>query len=161
MQAKADRHFDWIAAWERPVTHQCCAAARWVRLRLAASSRARHAYYCQLIEQVGICGEAELLAGPANLRLPSCHVAGAALLPPLALCLSHGLVASPLQLQGTHIVPDASQVKEELVAAKERRPPVRLAEPALHLDLPAALQQPPPRLDMCSACARLIEQVGV
>ncbi|KAI7836811.1 hypothetical protein COHA_009355 [Chlorella ohadii] len=50
------------------------------------------------------------------------------------------------------------QTKEELAAAEARRPPVLVAQPALHLDLPAALQQPPPRLDMCSACARRIQQ---
>ncbi|KAI7837610.1 hypothetical protein COHA_008536 [Chlorella ohadii] len=50
------------------------------------------------------------------------------------------------------------QTKEELAAAEARRPPVLVAQPALHLHLPAALQQPPPRLDMCSACARRLQQ---
>ncbi len=53
------------------------------------------------------------------------------------------------------------QVKEELAAAYARRTPVLVAEPALCLELPEELQQPPPRLDMCSACARLIQEVRV
>lgn len=56
--------------------------------------------------------------------------------------------------------PAALQVKEELAAAEARRPAVIVVEPALHLELAAALQQPPPRLDMCSACAQRIQKVS-
>ena len=56
--------------------------------------------------------------------------------------------------------PRALQIKEELAAAEARRPAVIDAQPALRLDLPAALQQPPPRLDMCSVCAGRFEKVG-
>lgn len=50
------------------------------------------------------------------------------------------------------------QVEEELAAAKARRPAVIAARPAVHLILPEALQQQPPRLDMCRECARWIEK---
>ena len=52
------------------------------------------------------------------------------------------------------------QIKEELAAAEARRPALIVAQPGLRLDLPAALQQPPPRLDMCSVCAGRFEKVG-
>ena len=52
------------------------------------------------------------------------------------------------------------QIKEELAAAEARRPALIVAQPALRLDLPAALQQPPPRLDMCSVCAGRFQKVG-
>ena len=55
--------------------------------------------------------------------------------------------------------PRALQIKEELAAAEARRLAVIAAQPALRLDLPAALQQPPPRLDLCSVCAGRFEKV--
>ncbi|PSC75789.1 hypothetical protein C2E20_1529 [Micractinium conductrix] len=88
--------YAWPAPWQ-----QCCAAAAWVRQRAAASYRALHDFYSQIIQQ------------------------------------------------GT----------EELAAAQARRPAVIAAEPTLHLDLSGALQQQPPRLDMCRACARWLEQL--
>ncbi|PSC73258.1 f-box and wd40 domain [Micractinium conductrix] len=100
-QAKAGMLARSAASFEHPSARECCAAARWVWARMAASYRARHAYYCQHIEQI----------------------------------------------------------KVELAAAEARRQPVLVAQPALHLDLPAALQQPPPRVDMCSVCGRWIEQM--
>ena len=33
-------------------------------------------------------------------------------------------------------------------------------QPALRLDLPEALQQQPPWLDLCRACAKQLEEVG-
>ena len=52
-----------------------------------------------------------------------------------------------------------AQKAEELAAAEARRPPVIVAQPTLHLELPEALQQAPPRLDMCSECARTVQEV--
>ncbi|PSC75663.1 enzyme of the cupin superfamily isoform B [Micractinium conductrix] len=83
-------------AWQ-----QCCAAAGWLRQRVAASYRAQHDFYLQIIQQ------------------------------------------------GT----------EELAAAEARRPAVIAAEPTLHIDLSEALQQQQPRVDMCRACARWLEQM--
>ena len=57
-------------------------------------------------------------------------------------------------------LPPPLQIREELAAAEARRPAVIAAQPALRLNLPQALQQAPPRLDMCSVCARRLEQVG-
>ena len=42
-------------SFEEPIARECCAAAAWVWLRMAASMRAQHDYYCQRIEQVGSC----------------------------------------------------------------------------------------------------------
>ncbi|KAI7838444.1 hypothetical protein COHA_007707 [Chlorella ohadii] len=53
------------------------------------------------------------------------------------------------------------QWTEELAAAEARRQPVIAAQPTLRLDLTEALQQAPPRLDMCAACARMLQQVEV
>ncbi|PSC69258.1 expressed protein isoform A [Micractinium conductrix] len=50
------------------------------------------------------------------------------------------------------------QVAEELAAAEARRPAALVVQPTLHLDLPEALQHPPPRLDMCSSCALLVKE---
>ncbi|PRW51065.1 hypothetical protein C2E21_5492 [Chlorella sorokiniana] len=47
---------------------------------------------------------------------------------------------------------------EDLAAAEARRQPIIAAQPTLHLELPEALQQPPPRLDMCSECAKFVQQ---
>ena len=57
--------------------------------------------------------------------------------------------------------PPPPQTEEELAAAYARRKPVLVAEPALCLELPEELQQQPPRLDMCSACAWLLQEVRV
>ncbi len=56
--------------------------------------------------------------------------------------------------------PAPAQVTEELAAAEARRQAVIAAQPALRLALPEALQQAPPRLDMCSECAQMVQQVG-
>ncbi|PRW51170.1 E3 ubiquitin- ligase RNF213-like [Chlorella sorokiniana] len=50
------------------------------------------------------------------------------------------------------------QMAEDLAAAEARRQPIIAAQPTLHLELPEALQQPPPRLDMCSECAKFVQQ---
>ncbi|PRW57158.1 hypothetical protein C2E21_4338 [Chlorella sorokiniana] len=47
---------------------------------------------------------------------------------------------------------------EDLAAAEARRLPVIAAQPTLRLELPEALQQAPSRLDMCSKCARAVQQ---
>jgi hypothetical protein len=41
------------ATFEQPVAQECCAAAGWVRQRMAASDWAVYDYYCQEIQQVG------------------------------------------------------------------------------------------------------------
>jgi hypothetical protein len=53
----------------------------------------------------------------------------------------------------------AQQMAEDLAAAEARRLPVIAAQPTLRLELPEALQQAPSRLDMCSKCARAVQQV--
>lgn len=45
------------------------------------------------------------------------------------------------------------QVSEELAAAEARRPAALMVQPTVRLALPEALQQQPPRVDMCSGCA--------
>lgn len=61
----------------------------------------------------------------------------------------------------TCLTPPRAQVAEELAAAEARRPAALVVQPTLHLDLPEALQHPPPRLDMCSSCALLVKEVSV
>ncbi|PRW56979.1 hypothetical protein C2E21_4339 [Chlorella sorokiniana] len=48
---------------------------------------------------------------------------------------------------------------EDLAAAEARHLPVIAAQPTLRLELPEALQQAPSRLDMCSKCARAVQQL--
>lgn len=55
----------------------------------------------------------------------------------------------------------AEQFAEMLAAAEARRVEVVVAQPSLRLQLPEALQQSPPRLDMCSKCARSLEEIEV
>ena len=58
------------------------------------------------------------------------------------------------------VLPAFAQMAEELAATEARRPPVIAAQPTLRLELPETLQQAPPRLDMCSECAKFVQQVG-
>lgn len=155
LQAKAGMLARSAASFEHPSARECCAAARWVWARMAASYRARHAYYCQHIEQVAMGGGEGAGRGcpPAPARPPAFTRLAPSLFP------FHGPASSPHHHQGTPF-PASPQIKVELAAAEARRQPVLVAQPALHLDLPAALQQPPPRVDMCSVCGRWIEQVG-
>ena len=105
-------------------------------------------------------------AGVAGL--PAAAPALVPALPPVcppALSCSHLVSALPSRLVPTsagHCLPPPAplQVREELAAAEARRPAVIAAQPSLRLNLPEALQQAPPRLDMCSKCARQLEQVG-
>ncbi|KAI7845009.1 hypothetical protein COHA_001375 [Chlorella ohadii] len=97
--ARCARH---AAFYEQPDSQQCCAAAGWVRQRVAASYRAQHGYHSWIVVQ---------------------------------------------------------QSSEELAAAHARRPAVIAAEPMLRLELSGTLQQVPPRMDMCSECAQLLEQL--
>ncbi|KAL4447526.1 hypothetical protein ABPG75_004745 [Micractinium tetrahymenae] len=53
----------------------------------------------------------------------------------------------------------SQQITEELAAAEAWRPAGIVAQPTLRLDLPGALQQPPPRVDMCSGCAGWIQEL--
>ena len=52
-----------------------------------------------------------------------------------------------------------TQMAEDLAAAEARRAPVIAVQPTLRLNLPEALQQAPPRLDMCSECAQYVQKV--
>jgi hypothetical protein len=53
------------------------------------------------------------------------------------------------------------QVREEMKALEEGRPAVPKWLATFELQLPVEwVEHPPDRLDMCSACARLVEQVG-
>jgi hypothetical protein len=55
----------------------------------------------------------------------------------------------------------AEQTWEQVQAVRGRRPAVLLALATFELKLPGGWEQdPPPRLDMCSRCAELVEQVG-
>ena len=54
----------------------------------------------------------------------------------------------------------SAQITEELAAAEARQPAVINVQPTLRLDLSGALQQPPARVDMCSACAKLVQEVS-
>lgn len=64
----------------------------------------------------------------------------------------------PLSDSPSALVP--AQITEELTAAEARRPAVLVAQPTLRLDLSRALQQAPARVDMCSACAGLVQKVS-
>ena len=64
----------------------------------------------------------------------------------------------PLSDSPSALVP--AQITEELTAAEAQRPAVLVAQPALRLDLSGALQQSPARVDMCSRCAELVQQVS-
>ena len=112
-------------------------------------------------------GGGEALAGVAGLpaaapiscppaRPPACPPA--ILLPPCRSALPSRLV--PTSIGHCLPPPPPLQVREELAAAEARRPAVIAAQPSLRLNLPEALQQAPPRLDMWSVCARRLEQVG-
>ncbi len=56
--------------------------------------------------------------------------------------------------------PHVEQSTEEVAAAQARRKAVIVAEPMLRLELSGELQQAPPRMDMCSECAQLLQEVG-
>ena len=133
-------------------TRQCCAAAQWVAQRLAASYRARADFKEQDIVQVGGSAGAEAARGCAASRA---RCAASPALPPQALpccCLVSPSLPRPA------LCP--CQLTEELAAAQARRQAVIAAQPALRLHLPEALQQVPPRLDWCSECAQMVQQVG-
>ena len=134
--------------WDR-TTRQCCGAAQWATQRIAASYRALADFYEQVAQQVGIGSTGVLL------RLLCVH----ALPPPGGLhpCLVAPLATTPAL--PCPVLPPA-QMAEDLAAAEARRPAVIAAQPTLRLELPEALQQAPPRLDMCSECATLVQQVG-
>ena len=142
----------------QPADHECCAGAGWVRQRMAASYRAQHDYVSQYIQQVGPGRGAALQLAAQCACLPSpTHLHGefAALLPcawPRALHPppAHTAVPCPGPLP---------QLNEEYAAAQARRRAALVAQPTLRLNLPEALQHPPPRLDLCSECAGKIEQV--
>ncbi|KAI7837202.1 hypothetical protein COHA_008993 [Chlorella ohadii] len=51
------------------------------------------------------------------------------------------------------------QSTEEVAAAQARRRAVIVAEPMLRLELSGELQQAPPRMDTCSECAQLLQEV--
>ncbi|PSC74215.1 N-acyl-phosphatidylethanolamine-hydrolyzing phospholipase D [Micractinium conductrix] len=68
-------------------------------------------------------------------------------------------VAASYRALHDYYIQHIRQVTEELAALDARRPAFIAVQPALHLDLPEALQQHPPRLDMCSKCADWIEQM--
>ena len=119
-------------------------------------------------------GSARLLlpVDPAGEKFGGVQVAGVADPPALAVLpaspppciaaiLSSALCWCPYSLSCSAFpAPSSPQIKEELASVKAQRPTVIVAQPALHLDLPKALQQPPSRLDMCSKCADWIEKVG-
>ena len=149
LQARAAKYANYAVgyAWPAP-WQQCCAAAAWVRQRAAASYRALHDFYSQIIQQVRH-GSVKRWQGVPACSVP--QVASPTFPAPAARpYLTGSTLPAPYPLQGT----------EELAAAQARRPAVIAAEPTLHLDLSGALQQQPPRLDMCRACARWLEQVG-
>ena len=52
------------------------------------------------------------------------------------------------------------QAAEELLAVQQGREPTLVVLPSLQLVLLDALGDEPARLDMCSACAKLLESVG-
>ena len=55
----------------------------------------------------------------------------------------------------------ANQTAEQLQAVRGRRPAVLLALANFKLELPRGWEaDPPPRLDMCSRCAGLLEEVS-
>ena len=160
MQFEAAKCASDAVRYEQPdAWQQCCAAAGWLRQRVAASYRAQHDFYLQIIQQVG---HGELtkrwkrgcLPAPAlllaRLHRPADHLP-CTWRPAVRMChLISSTLPAPYPLQGT----------EELAAAEARRPAVIAAEPTLHIDLSEALQQQQPRVDMCRACARWLEQVG-
>lgn len=71
VQVLAAKYARAAASYEHPLAPECCASARWVWARVAASCRARCAFNRQEIEQVVICsGGAH--AGAARMLPPSC-----------------------------------------------------------------------------------------
>jgi len=177
-----------LAAWfKQPAAQQCCAAAGWVRQRVVASYQAQHGYYSLVVMQVGhvvaapvclflpACADCAAAAGTTlaglSLRRQGSRAAKAHLLrtaldpaqsvlfvvhpsPDLPPCLSSS-AALPLPPP-----PHVEQSTEEVAAAQARRKAVIVAEPMLPLELSGELQQAPPRMDMCSECARLLQEVG-
>jgi hypothetical protein len=153
MQAQGASFARSAAIIELPGTRECCAAAGWVRQRVAASEWAVHDYYCQEIQQVRHGGWSGAGQGLAVLPAPSRPALSS------LTCITDHIPASAGHSLPAPLPPRALQIKEELAVAQARRPAVIAAQPALRLHLPAALQQPPPRLDICSMCARRFEKV--
>lgn len=69
-------------------------------------------------------------------------------------------VAASYRSQAAYFQQRDEQAAEELLAAQQGRAPALVVLPSLQLVLPDALRDEPARLDMCSACAKLLEQVG-
>ena len=140
-------HYKYNAwGWDR-TTRKCCGAAQWATQRIAASYRTLADFYEQVAQQVGIGGTGALL------RLLCVH-------DELPLGRHNPCLAAPVAATLALSCLPSAQLAEDLAAAEARRPPVIAVQPTLHLELPEALQQAPPRLDMCSECAKFVEQVG-
>ena len=75
VQAEAAELARIAASYDRSGATKCCAAAGWVRRRMAASYRALEAYTRQLIKQVSKCGRegAAKAYPPAPALLPTAH----------------------------------------------------------------------------------------
>ena len=159
VQVKAAMYARNAALFEQPAARQCCAAAGWVRQRVTASYRSRHDIFSQIIQQVG---RGEVVERWQGVPACSCPVASAPARPALPRPTNIPCICGPVLPPQQHVpcFPLLLQGTEEFAAAEARRPAVIAAEPTLHLDLSGALQQQPPRLDMCLKCARLLEQVG-
>ena len=109
-----------------------------------------------------------------------CLLPGRAGLPPAADC-SGGSQARPV-LQVGHLLvhlhsrlpdcrsgclvhpacraPPHPQLAEQLAADESGQPHASAVQPTLRLNLPEALQQQPPWLDLCSWCANRLQKVG-
>ena len=167
LQVQAASFARCAACFERPVARECCAAAGWVRQRVAASEWAVHDYHCQHIQQVGHgrwygAGSGGCPGPPSpptsTLSTRFLIFRGSFFFLSVLSFAVHNITSAGHSLTCPRLPPP--QIKEELAAAEARRPALIVAQPGLRLDLPAALQQPPPRLDMCSVCAGRFEKVG-
>ena len=149
MQASRRKYKYAALGWDR-TTRTCCGGAQWATQRIAASYHALEDFYEQVAQQVGIGSTGAVLR---LLRLRD-------LLPLSRLnhCLAAQSAATPAL--PCPVLPAFAQMAEDLAATEARRPPVIAAQPTLRLELPETLQQAPPRLDMCSECAKFVQQVG-
>ena len=156
LQAMVGSYCRTAAAFERPGL-ECCAAAGWVRQRLAASYRALQDYQHQRLQQLGKGrGWSAALGG----RLPACLPSSLrAATPCLLPCSVFALHSEPSHQDTPPPPPPRAQLTEELAAAEARRPAALVVQPTMRLHLPGALQHPPLRLQMCSKCALRIEAV--
>ena len=151
MQALRHRYKYAALGWDR-TTRTCCGGAQWATQRIATSYRTLEDFYEQVTQMVRIGSTGPLLR---LLCLRDLLPLGR-----LKHCLAAPLAATPALPCPALSCLARAQMAEGLAAAEARRLADFAVQPTLRLELPEALQQAPPRLDMCSECAKFVQQVG-